>query len=156
MTRVPLTPNFFLDEFIDPSIYAERGARSRELLDYRIPIAAQAVYDACREDYGDSFHGLLINTWANSKRKVKRRESGLRQFNTRTGAKWSQHKYGRACDFQPLGITIQQLFNAIKKREKFFIERQLITTIENLKWTPTWLHIDCRFTGLDRFLIVDP
>jgi hypothetical protein len=83
-------------------------------------------------------------------------ERGLRLPNTRTGARWSQHKYGRAIDIDPVGISVAELFQIAKDNEKLFIENQWITTIENIAFTKSWLHIDCRYTGRSEFLIVNP
>jgi hypothetical protein len=68
----------------------------------------------------------------------------------------SQHKFGRAIDIKVSGMTPREVFAIVKAHEDYLIENQIITTIESLSMTPTWLHLDCRFTGLDRFLIVEP
>lgn len=146
MKRIQITPNFFLDEFIDPSIYAARGERSVALMDHRMIMFAQWLREAAGRP-------LTINNWASG---GQFRESGLRRSDTRTGAKWSQHKYGRAIDIKCQGLTPRELFAIVKANEAYLIQHQLCTTIENLEYTVSWLHCDCRFTGLDRLLIVDP
>lgn len=146
MKRIQVTPNFYLDEFIDPSTYAARGDKSIVLMDHRIIIFAQWL----RETLGKP---ITINNWATG---GQYRESGLRVFNTTTGAKWSQHKFGRAIDIKCAGATPKQVLSVIKEYENYLIQRQICTTIENTSFTPTWLHCDCRFTGLDKILIVNP
>lgn len=146
MKRVRINEYFYLDEFIPPEIYSVRGAKSIALMDDRIIEGVTLL----RKYAGVPF---IINNWANG---GKFHESGLRLPNTRTGAKWSQHKFGRALDPKPKGMTIRQLFAILKAHEDEFIEKKLITTVENIEKTPGWLHIDCRYTGLDKFLIVDP
>ena len=143
MKRVQLTDNFYLDEFIDPSTYAARGARSIELIDMRIVYACQFI----RENLG----ALIVNNWATA---GQYKESGLRSPFTKTGAKYSQHKYGRAADIKISGKTPSEVHAFIKANEKYFIERQWITTLEELQDTPTWTHIDCRFTGINHLNIV--
>jgi hypothetical protein len=143
MRRVRVTENFFLDEFIDPSTYAARGARSIELMDMRIILAVQYI----RDHLGP----VTVNNWVNG---GKRRLSGLRPHNTTTGARWSQHKYGRAIDMQVQGKTPAEVHQFIMDNERLFIEKQWITTIEELEDTPTWTHIDCRYTGMDKMNIV--
>jgi hypothetical protein len=44
----------------------------------------------------------------------------------------------------------------LKKLEKQMIDAQLCTTYENISATPSWLHIDCRWTGLNNLLMVNP
>jgi hypothetical protein len=146
MTRVKLTDNFYLDEFIAPEIYSVRGARSVELLDMRIVLACQFI----REGIGKS---IIVNNWI---RGGQYRESGLRSATTRTGAKWSQHKYGRAADIKVAGMSPDEVYLWLKGHEQTMVERQWITTIEDTNHTPTWLHIDCRYTGADKFRIVKP
>jgi hypothetical protein len=146
MKRIQVSEDFFLDEFIDPVIYGQWGERSIQFIDHRIILAAQFV----REKTGRS---VTINNWAT---KGRFKESGLRRFDTRTGASMSQHKFGRAIDIKVSGMTPREVFAIVKAHEDYLIENQIITTIESLSMTPTWLHLDCRFTGLDRFLIVEP
>lgn len=146
MNREKLTEHFYLDEFIPPEIYSARGKKSIELLDMRIIAGVQFL----REKSGVPF---IINNW--SKGGIYD-ERGLRLANTRTGAKWSQHKYGRAVDIDPVGITVAELYQVCKQNEKYLIDAGFITTIENIAFTKTWLHVDCRYTGLDKFLIVNP
>jgi hypothetical protein len=146
MKRIQVTPNFYLDEFIDPTTYAARGEKSIALMDHRMIIFAQWL----RETLGKP---ITINNWATG---GQYRESGLRVFNTTTGAKWSQHKFGRAVDIKCAAATPKQLFSVIKAHEDYLIKRQICTTIENIDLTPKWLHCDCRFTGLDKILIVNP
>ena len=146
MKRIKVNDFFYLDEFIPPEIYSVRGAKSIALMDDRIIEGVTLL----RKYAGVPF---VINNWQAG---GKFDESGLRLQNTRTGAKWSQHKYGRALDIKPKGMTIRQLFAILKAHEDEFIEKKLITTVENIDKTLTWLHIDCRYTGLDKFLIVDP
>jgi hypothetical protein len=53
-------------------------------------------------------------------------------------------------------MTIRQLFAILKAHEDEFVSQGLITTVENIDFTLTWLHIDCRNTGIDKLLIVNP
>ena len=146
MTRVKLTHHFFLDEFVCPEIYSARGGQSAQMIDMRIIMAAQYL----REQLGKP---ITINNWWNG---GQYHESGLREFNTRTGAKWSQHKFGRAIDVKVAGMTPREFYAAVMSHENYLIENQLVTTIENIASTPTWVHLDCRYTGLDKILIVNP
>lgn len=143
MKRVQISENFYLDEFIDPSTYAARGARAIELIDMRIVYACQYIRD--------HLGAVTVNNWASG---GQYRLSGLRPFNTTTGAKFSQHKYGRAADIKVAGKTPAEVHEFIKANAQYFIERQWITTLEELQDTPTWTHIDCRYTGKDHLYIV--
>lgn len=146
MTRHLLTEDFFLDEFMCPEKYSQYGKNSVRLLDMRIVMGMQYI----REQSGKS---ITINNWWNGGSLDER---GLRLFKTKTGASDSQHKFGRAVDSNMSGFTIKEYFDFVMSHEKYLIENQLITTIENISFTKTWLHTDCRYTGLDNILIVNP
>lgn len=146
MKRHKLTENFYLDEFVCPEIYSLGYDRSIQQLDMRIVLAVQFI----RENIGVPVH---LNNWWNG---GKLDERGLRTMTTRTGAKMSQHKYGRAADISADGLTPAQLLTFIKEHESMFIENGWITTYENIEFTKTWLHIDCRNTLKDSFLQVNP
>ncbi|MFO0387607.1 MAG: hypothetical protein ACK505_12570 [Flavobacteriales bacterium] len=144
MKRIQVTDNFYLDELIDPVTYAARGERSLQLMDMRIILALQYL----REIIGKP---ITVNTWA---RRGNLSLRGYRPEGTRTGAKWSQHKFGRALDFNVDGMTTREVHAVIMQHERYFIERGWITTIEDARDSPTWVHIDCRYTGLDKILVV--
>lgn len=152
MNRIKVTDNFFLDELVPPEIYTARRGKAIELLDMRIVSALQFLREKAEEKYGSDV-SFVVNNWATG---GNFHESGRRLANTRTGAKWSQHKDGRALDPKPKGLTVSQLFDIAKEHERFLVDNALLTTIENISFTKTWLHIDCRYTGLDQFLIVNP
>jgi hypothetical protein len=144
MNRIRVSDNFFLDEFIDPRIYSQRGERSIQLIDSRIMFAAQYI----REQSGEF---MTINNWA---RGGTLRERGLRLAGTNTGALWSQHKYGRAIDINIGSWTAKQMFDFVMSHEKYLVQRQIVTVIEDIRDTPRWLHMDCRYTGQDKIVII--
>lgn len=143
MRRIRVSENFFLDEFIDPETYAARGARSIELIDNRLIECAQYL----RDHLGP----LTINNWA---RNGKRKLSGTRPANTKIGAKWSQHKRGHGLDIVSATKTPAEIHEFILANERMFIEKGWITVLEHLDDTPTWTHLDNRYTGQDKIVIV--
>ena len=131
-----ISEHFDIREFIDPESYQARGVKSIELIDIRIVRCVELL----REITGKP---IIINTWhINGQYK----ESGLRQMNTATGAKYSQHKYGRAIDVKVSGMKAEDVRKIIRANWSEFKAAGL-TTIE--KDTPTWVHMDCRYTGLE-------
>jgi hypothetical protein len=143
-TRVKLSENFYLDEFVCPEIYSARGAKAAQLIDIRIVLAVQFL----RNTIGKP---IRLNTWWNGGNLDER---GLRTMDTKTGARWSQHKYGRAADISIEGMTPQQIQSVILQYEEMMITKQWITVLEDVRDTATWCHIDCRYTGADNILIV--
>jgi hypothetical protein len=146
MTRHKISNDFHLDEFIYPELHKQYGASGIWFVDRRIIAGMQYL----RDKSGRAIH---INDWAHG---GTRDERGLRHFNSPVGARLSQHKFGRAADSNMEGFTTKQYFDFVMSHEKELIEFGWITTIENIESTPTWLHCDCRYTGLDKILIVNP
>lgn len=144
MKRIPITDNFHLDEFIDPATYSARGAKSIELMDMSIILAIQHLRDITGKP-------ITVNNW-HKRGSLSMR--GYRPEGTRTGARWSQHKYGRALDFNIEGMTTREVHALILQHEQFFVERQWITVIERAEDSPRWIHIDCRYTGEDKIRFV--
>lgn len=136
-----LGKHFVIQEFVSPEIYKLRGGKSIELIDSRIVMIAEKL----REYFGVP---ITINNWHTG---GQYKESGLRDFDTTTGAKFSQHKFGRAIDCKFQGLEPKYIRKKIIENQGEFIKVG-ITCIE--ADTPTWVHIDCRYTGFNNILIV--
>jgi hypothetical protein len=137
--------HFVIQEFIPPDVYEKWGAKSIMFVDERVLITA----DALREALGP----MIVNTW-HSPKLIKaygmRTESGLRSMETKTGAQWSQHKFGRAAD-------------ALFARHSAAAVRKFVIT--NIKDFPhigciedgvSWFHFDVRNTVSQRLEIIKP
>jgi hypothetical protein len=97
--------------------------------------------DKIREHYDKK---MVINTWWWDGSNQYR---GWRPPGCNVGARYSQHRFGRALDIAPVGITAEEIRQDIKAGNDF----GWITCIED---NVSWLHIDCRnYQGL---LIVRP
>lgn len=142
--RVQVTENFYLDEFIHPVIYAARGAKSIQLIDHRMILLAQFI----RDNMGPIF----INTWATG---GDRKNSGLRYWKEPLGATWSQHYFGNAFDCVSPQYKPKDIHEFLLANQDQLIERGWLTTLEALKDTPTWTHVDNRYTGLSKIQIVN-
>ena len=136
-----LSKNFVIQEFVYPEIYAKYGENAQWFIDKRIVQACQFIRDKLERS-------VTINDWHLGGRYE---ESGLRAFDTETGAKYSQHKFGAAADLKIEGFDGDEMRDVVK--EYWGELKGLITTIEDD--TDTWLHIDCRWTfNPDALLIV--
>lgn len=134
--------HFVLQELVHPNIYNKWGDRAWEFLDQRL---LQTV-DQLREYFGP----ITINDWHVGGEHV---DSGLREWLSTVGAAWSQHKFGRAADLKfktttPIGASAVIL--AMPSRFP------LLTTIEDVVKTLTWLHIDVRNNQTSGIRIVQP
>lgn len=94
---------------------------------------------------------VVINDWY---WKGQYNSSALRGPND-IGAEFSQHKFMNALDIKVKGYTPEQLRQLILDNFEYVNKTFGITTIEKIKFTPTWLHVDKRWTGLDYLLEVN-
>lgn len=149
-----ISKDFYLTEFVSKNIYDQFGEKSIWFVDPRIVQLAQFT----RDYFGKS---ITINNWydeGDAFQKAlpdERQYSGFREPACTIGGKLSQHRYGRAIDIRVSGLTPQEVYQAILAAEKQFMEAGL-TTLEDIRDTPTWNHLDIRHTGLDKILIVRP
>lgn len=132
--------HFQLHELIGPDVFDARGEAAWELLD---PFLLMAL-DRLRGFFGP----VTVNNWY---WQGSYTESGLRSAQTATGARYSQHKYGRAADCKFRDVTPQEAFERIVANPDDF---PTITCLEDVSATPTWLHVDVR--NCERIKVVRP
>lgn len=155
MTEFPLhnSPYFDVREFVDERTWRALGEMSASLID---PMIVR-VFDLLREAAGP----IVVNNWHRKRHGTVFDSSGFRAVWDKTGGQLSQHRCGRAGDAKSTRYTPAQLYQIILNRQDEFLAAGL-TTIEDLKHTPTWLHLDCRpLVGVWKefakpFLIVTP
>lgn len=140
-----IRPNFSLKEFVPPKIWRQFGKSSRWFIDERILDLAQFT----REFFD---RPMIINNWHVGGDFTER---GYRLPNTDTGATYSQHKYGRAIDFNVAGQSADKTREVIFDNESAFMEEGL-TTLEHGDIADTWVHADIRNTNRDEIFIVTP
>ena len=130
-----ISKNFIIQEFVPEDIYKRYGNSSIWFIDKKIVDIAQLL----RTNFGKP---VYINNWHLG---GARQESGFRVPNTTTGATLSQHKSGRAIDIRIKDFESEEIREYI--RNTFTIWNEIgLTTIEEK--TPTWVHLDCRWTGM--------
>lgn len=121
-------PNFELRELVPPSVYKRLGEKAWTLLNEDALRSLQAVRD--------KFGPIVINSWHVGGSFT---ESGLREPESKTGAKNSAHKRGMAFDCKPRMCLPQEMYDYILDNQSEF---PLIRRVENIEYTPTWVHID--------------
>lgn len=143
MERIKVSENFYLDEFVGKSFYNKFGSKSIWFIDDRIIDIVQFI----RTKTGKS---ITVNTWFNGGRFSER---GLRDPNTSTGAKYSQHKFGKALDFEVSGIKSDDVRKLIQGEWKDELRELGLTAIEA---GISWVHIDVRNTNGKGLMIFYP
>jgi hypothetical protein len=124
-----ISPNFFIHEFVYPQMFKMFGDKAIRYFDKRLIDIAEAL----RSHYGQP---VTVNNyfWGGQFSL-----SGLRPFDTATGATFSDHKYGRVNDFKIKNINPEEVRNEIRKNYKTKWQPIGVTAIEID--TPTWTHI---------------
>jgi hypothetical protein len=134
--------HFLIQELVPPEVYDLRKDAAWELLDF----AALLTLDTLR----DAFGALIVNNWhAGGAFK----ESGYRSLTTPTGARFSQHKFGRAFDCKFENVTPEEAALHILSNPSKFVH---LTTLEDPAKTKTWLHFDVRNNDKSGIWIVEP
>lgn len=147
--RFKITDNFYLDEFINPTTYNKFGMKSQRYIRPEIIKAVQ---------YLRTYTNLpiTINNWFNG---GSYKESGLRDFNTSTGASYSAHKFGAAADLKIGKLDSFEMEEIILSQEDILIQLG-IKRYENPEFTKgkyrSWLHIDCLNERANKLIKVNP
>ena len=140
--------NFDLYEFIDPETYKHWGDSCIWFIDPKIIKVAQLIRDRFNKV-------VTVNNWHSG---GQYHFSGFRPPECTTGAKLSQHRFGRAADFKIIGLPN---YGADEIRDDIITNFQDyalagLTTIEDAVFSPTWLHADVRQTKIATLFIVKP
>lgn len=136
-----VSEHFVIQEFVPPQIYEQFKENSIWFINPKVIAIAEFVRSFFKKP-------VTINNWHTGGTYT---ESGFRMPNTLTGAKLSAHKRGCAIDIKMPGVNYNDVRKAILDNEKLFMDAG-ITTIED--GTQTWLHVDCRYTNLNKILVV--
>jgi len=153
-----ITENFRVEEFVPQKIFQKYGDKSVWFVDPKIIRIAQLL----REYFDKS---MTINNWHNGGSFNYRGfrddsfyyqwDANLSAYKSKRKGKLSQHRMGRAIDFNVSGLTSDEVRAEILKNESEWMELG-VTTLEDGAYAPTWCHLDIRNTGLDNIFIVKP
>jgi hypothetical protein len=145
MTRIKISENFYLDEFIHPEIYKTFKGNSKLYLSPNLVFLVQAI----RTKYGKP---IFINTWANG---GVLRNSGLRDYKNPLGGKLnrSRHYYGLCADLHC--DDIKELQKHVNDNLEYYHKLGL-RVVENFNYTPTWLHVSVEWTGKESVKFINP
>lgn len=139
-----VSKNFHVRELVPFEIYLKYGDSSIWFVDKQMIEIIQAV----RERYG-------IVTINNKYAGGQYNYSGFRPPDCKVGAKLSQHRFYKAYDCKFKNATPKEVYEDILSNQSRWLDKGL-TTMEDISKTPTWLHLDGRWTGMDKIKIVKP
>lgn len=144
---------FQLSELVSPEWFAAAQTRNKlDLLWLALDSRVLMTLDRLRERFGP----LTVNNWRVG---GPRRESGLRDSATSTGAFLSPHKFGRAVDFISPTVTPDEIYQDLVRagglapgfRESAAATAEPWRLITRIEYAPgmTWTHIDVYDAGND-------
>ena len=137
-----LDTSFIIQEFVPRRVYEVWGEKSIWFINPNMIRFAQWLKDRTGST-------VIINDWCFG---GSYQFSGLRPFDCKIGARLSQHRFGNAIDVKVKGWDAEDVRNLIIEHWKFLHETFGLTTME--LDTPTWTHVDFRFTNLDHLFLV--
>lgn len=126
--------HFDIREFVPEDVYKLFGTGSSIVMDHRI----LWTMDAIRDDIGSA---ITVNNWHRSGPFSQR---GFRR--SPVVAQFSQHMFGRACDFDIKGMD-SETFRLNVKAGKYRKALKYITRIED---GVSWNHVDCADIQLNK------
>jgi len=155
-----VSDNFDIREFVPLATYNRWREKSIWFIRPEIIRIAEAYKVFFKEFYQADGVLVTVNNYLFGGQLQYR---GYRPPDCVIGARESQHRFGAGfdCDFTIIknGDRRTPSYTEVQKiilgHSKQFMEMG-VTTIENTQYTPTWLHTDIRYTGLDKILIVNP
>jgi hypothetical protein len=139
-----VSTHFDIREFVYPEAFKTHGVNAITLIDKKLIAIAEFI----RIKTGVP---ITINNWHTG---GPFKESGLRDPNTTTGAKLSQHKLGKAIDPKAKGYDGQKWYNFVKENAKALYDLGA-RRIEHKSLATTWLHIDLKEHNKKCIQVVD-
>jgi hypothetical protein len=138
MSRIALTKNLFLDEYIPRELYEKYKGREGvliTLLDRRLVLSDQMLRDV--------FGSVTINNWWIG---GDRNWSGLRTPDSPYFSQTSQHTFGRASD---------KIFTNTNASEvqAYILDRYRDLNITGMELETSWVHTDVRYPPANFHLI---
>ena len=132
---------FRIEELVDQVMFTQYGEGCWAFLH---PQLLETVC-ALKEFFKDK--QLIINTWGLDNKVQKKcgffSERGLRDMNSRVGAKSSAHKKGKAVDFD-VWVGSRKL-EASEVRKQLISHISLFPYIKGQEEGVNWCHVDCMF-----------
>ena len=144
MNNIYKPKNFNIKEFVPKDVHTTLGENSWILMNPNI------VYtiDKLRDYFGKP---ITINSWDIGGTFEQR---GFRNDSS-VGAKYSQHKFGNAVDFDLVGVPAEEVRNKILALSKGYFNG-VVKYISAMESDTNWVHIDCRPATWDGIKVFKP
>ena len=140
-----VSEHFDLREFIPKEIYEQFGDKSTIFINPNLVVVCEWLRVTLNKS-------ITINNWHTG---GQYNYSGYRPPDCKEGARLSRHKLGVCADLKIAGMTPKQVFEYIKLHWKELRDMSL-STVEDINYTPTWIHVSVEWTDLDTLVIIKP
>lgn len=137
---------FKIQELVSKQVYEKYGESAWRFIDEKLII----TLDQIREFFGKP---IMVNSYGRGleQRGLRTNMDDIVVNKTKKGVIYvSQHGLGKGADLNVIGLSPQTTFKMIVKNQDKFPH---LKRIENIKLTPTWVHIDVANTGKDKLVI---
>ena len=128
--------NFKIQELVSPELYDMLGDNTWKLFDKGFLEDVDRFASDVKRDLGVS--GVIINDWLWGGGYT---QSGFREMSSSVGAARSAHKSGKAVDMKFKGCTIKDAYDYLIKYQDRYPN---ISRVEDIAYTESWLHVDCK------------
>lgn len=137
---------FELQEFVPRETFNLYGVKSTWFINKNVVVSMVFL-----RNWFDA--SITINNWHTS---GKFQQRGYRVPDSNVGAKFSQHKFGKAIDFNVAGLASDEVAKRIMDNWPELRQHVAFTTMEDPAFTKGWTHLDTRWNNSDTLLIVKP
>jgi len=149
--KIKVSKNFFLHEFLHPALLNEKNPLrflNQNLVNYAEFLRSYYGSPVILNNYGFYLKQYLPSITQTNGYRVNR---GVRHYlyNPKGGAKFSDHLYGNALDFNIFGLKDIDVYKELKDGGKLFTELNTnfgFNTLEDIKYTDGWIHMARRPT----------
>lgn len=141
---------FRVQELVPEDVFQKRGWNSIQLMDSRIISSITQI----REYSGAS---MIINDWLMGGRFGGFQYRGFRPPWAKVGVTWSQHKMGRAVDFDLYESGKRMHPDEVRAMIRKMKEDGKLRAVTGMEAGVNWVHIDCRYSRHpDKLMIFRP
>lgn len=131
-----ISDNFDVRELVHPDIFNTCKERCKDFINPNLPLTLETLKTLLTEKLDNEVEAITINSWLWGGGFV---DSGLRHPKGNVGASLSAHRFGTACDCKFKHHTIKEVYDFILGNQSLFPH---IIRMENIKATPTWIHLE--------------
>lgn len=136
-----ISKNFCTEEFLSEMMHDDliaRGLNPQKYVNKDLVMFCEWLKSKCNNA------DVIVNDWKWGGRYT---DSGLRTCDMTQYATYSQHRYMKAVDVKVDGYSVSEIRQLVVDNFIYLKKIYGITTIEKIDKTPTWNHIDTRWTG---------